>query len=199
MKMPSPETLRKDVTAMPCTDGGLRALQRMQGGDTQGIAELFTVLGPSLMGVAVRMLGNREEAEEALQDLLVRCWEKAGQFDADRGRPFTWAVTILRGLCLDRLRKAGRRVCLVAMPDGLDAVAPIIEEMGDRSDIADALQLLTPLELKTLEMVVFGDLSHREVASAMAEPLGTVKSRIRRAMLKVQTFLTMEPQQSPLP
>jgi RNA polymerase sigma-70 factor, ECF subfamily len=193
MKMPSAEMLRRNVAATPNVDGGLAAVEKMQANDTRGLEEFFHVLGPALLGVAFRMLGNREEAEEVLQDVLVRCWDKAGNFDPTRGRPFTWAVTMLRGLCIDRLRKAGRRVQLVALPEGMEAVATVNAEPGDRSDIEAALSLLSPTELNTLKMAVFGDLSHPEIASALAEPLGTIKSRIRRALIKVQTFLNAEP------
>jgi RNA polymerase sigma-70 factor (ECF subfamily) len=199
MKMPSAEMLSKNVAAMPNVDGpssavaSLAAIEKMQRQDTRGLEEFFHVLGPPLLGVALRMLGNKEEAEEALQDVLVKCWDKAANFDPTRGRPFTWAVTMLRGLCIDRLRKAGRRVRLVALPEGLEAVALVNAEPGDLPDMEAALALLSPTELQTLGFAVFGDLSHPEIAAAMAEPLGTIKSRIRRALQKIQTFLNADP------
>jgi RNA polymerase sigma-70 factor, ECF subfamily len=174
-------------------DRGQAALRQMQAGETAGLEVFFAVLGPPLMGVAWRMLGSREEAEEALQDLLVKCWNKSGTYDAARGRPYTWAVTILRGLCLDRLRKAGRRIRLEAMPEGLEPVAPRGAQAGDRPDLAAALHLLTAREWQAVEMAVFGDLTHPEIAGELGEPLGTVKSRIRRALQKLHHFLNEEP------
>lgn len=184
-------------TAIPLASG-CEAVYLMQARDPAGLKLFFQDLGPALMGVALRMLHNREEAEEALQDTLVRCWDKAETFDAARGRAFTWAVTILRGFCLDRLRKAGRRVQLVALPEGMDPAAPLVFHLGDESDIKAALFSLTEKERETLEMVIFGDLTHPEISTATAEPLGTIKSRIRRSLLKIQAFLNPDASPSTL-
>lgn len=83
--------------------------QRLARGDRQALDDIYRHYATPLFSFAMKILGRREEAEEVLQDAFVRMWHKAAQFDPAKGRPYTWAVMIVRGLALDKRRSLGRQ------------------------------------------------------------------------------------------
>lgn len=170
----------------------LEILRRMAGGETPALNDLWDAWSRPLFAVAVRALGSAEDAEEVLQDALVRFWNKAPDYDSSQSQPFTWAVMILRGLIHDRLRARRRRPVLVGgecHPEGTAETMP----PGQRGDLEQALSLLTPDERQALDIAVFHPATHEEIATRLGQPLGTVKSRIRRALDKLRSALTEDP------
>ncbi|MES2708237.1 MAG: sigma-70 family RNA polymerase sigma factor [Verrucomicrobiota bacterium] len=166
-------------------------LHRMSRGETAALNDLWDAWSRPLFAVAVRALGSAEDAEEVLQDALVRFWNKAPDYDFRQSQPFTWAVMILRGLIHDRLRARRRRPVLVAggnSPEGITESLP----PGQRGDLEQALSMLTPDERQALDIAVFHPATHEEIATRLGQPLGTVKSRIRRALDKLRSALTEE-------
>ncbi|MDB6134933.1 MAG: polymerase subunit sigma-70 [Verrucomicrobiales bacterium] len=164
-------------------------LHRMALGETEALHDLWEVWSRPLFAVAVRALGSMEDAEEVLQDALVRFWNKAAEYDSRQSQPFTWAVMILRGLIHDRLRARRRRPVLVSSHLHPDFAAEI-HLPGQRGDLEQALSLLTPDERQALDIAVFHPATHEEIATRLGQPLGTVKSRIRRALDKLRSALT---------
>ncbi len=165
-------------------EDGVLWLRGMAGGEKRALQLFFQAYGATLLGVALQMLGSKEDAEEVLQDTMTRLWQKAGEYDPAKGRPFTWAVMILRGLCLDRLRARRRRLDPVALPPHWDAPALGLWEAGTRLDMQAAYDGLSAEEQSLLQRAVFGSLTAAEVAAEDHEPLGTVKSRLRRTLQK---------------
>ena len=84
-------------------------LLRIADGDEPSLRELYELWATTLLGIAHRLIGDRFLAEEAVQDAFVRIWHRADRYDPAEGRPFVWAYSILRGICLDRLRRQGRQ------------------------------------------------------------------------------------------
>jgi RNA polymerase sigma-70 factor (ECF subfamily) len=127
----------------------------------------------------------------------VTLWEKAGTFDATRGSAFSWAVTLVRNRAIDRVRMRRRRAELLAdsapsdLGYGEDSASGV--ESASRGDQASAVRAAVatlPLEQqKALELAFFGGLTQEEIARKLAEPLGTVKARIRRGLLKLRDSL----------
>ncbi len=171
------------------------AIARMATGDATALRELYSVMATPIFSYALKSLGNREEAEEVLQDTFVRMWEKAATYDPSRSRPFTWAVLIARGLCWDRLRKSDRRppsTSTTTSANGMRqerAVEPNIEAREELRRICDALQQLPQADRQAVEMAVFLQYTGQEIAQHTAEPLGTVKSRIRRGLLRLRHII----------
>lgn len=170
----------------------LQALRQMAEGQPEGLDEFFRLCGDAMFSFACRALPSRADAEEVLQDALVRIWNKAANYDPVRSKPFTWAMMILRGLVYDRLRHQRRRVTLEALPDINDAywpasVGPLLG--GERLDWEAAWASLNEHERGTLELAIFTAATAEEIASMRQEPVGTVKTRIRRGMQKLRDIL----------
>ncbi|MDB6068845.1 MAG: polymerase subunit sigma-70 [Verrucomicrobiales bacterium] len=164
-------------------------LARMGRGDAAALPELWEAWSRPLFAVAMHALGNQEDAEEVLQDALVKFWRKAAEFDAALSQPFTWGMMLLRGLIQDRLRARRRRPVLVGGDSALDH-ASCSEPSGGTSDLLEALASLSPEERQALDVAVFQPGTHEEIARRMGQPLGTVKGRIRRALEKLHAALT---------
>jgi RNA polymerase sigma factor (sigma-70 family) len=186
--------------AVPSKNEGdvvLQALQLMKERRSVGLDQFYDALGAALYGAALRMLRSEVEAEEAVQDAFVKCWDRAVSYDESKGRPYTWAMMILRGECLDRLRRRQRRerlACFIPLQSG-DAdygetiAAECSGEPGDRLDIEDALASLSDSERHAIQQAVFCGVTHQELAVSLGEPLGSTKSRVRRALIKIHQFL----------
>jgi RNA polymerase sigma-70 factor (ECF subfamily) len=188
----TPSSLCEDPAGVA---GGLIA--RMAKGDDGALAELYEMWSPILLGVSCRMLGDRREAEEVVQDTFVRIWHRSGEYDSSLSPPFVWAYAVLRGYCIDRLRfrHRGKRDSSRVVPIHLH---PPIEKTEDPRVMASddwrrvkaALNQLPPDERSCLELAVFLEYTHSEIAKHLSTPLGTIKNRLRRALEKVRTQLT---------
>jgi RNA polymerase sigma-70 factor (ECF subfamily) len=158
-------------------------------GNEDAIRALYARFGRPVYALGLRLLGTRESAEELTQDVFVTAWRKAGRFDPARGRLSTWLMTIAHNLAVDRLRRETgvTRPTLVLVdevPDapGLDEEAVLIE----RDAAIRALSSLTDAERRLVARAYFRGHTAREIAEADGIPLGTVKTRLRAAMIKVR-------------
>lgn len=176
-------------------DGTLgEALGRIAGGDRTAFAELYSRVAPRLFGICLRMLPTRQDAEETLQDVFVTVWHRAAQFDPARGSAMVWLGTIARNRALDRLRRNRARP---AEPIELD------EDIVDDSPLADAviaadheaarvhhcLGTLEAGDQRLIRTAFFDGASYSDLATRTARPLGTIKSRIRRALIRLRECL----------
>lgn len=179
----------------PAEESQVQLLRRIASGDRSALAEFYDQVAGPLFSTATRILGDAHEAEEVVQDVFVQIWEKAATFDAALGSPFTWAMRITRNRSIDRLRARQRRTKLAAQfhenfeitAGGESAAAELGEEaVGQfRSTVGS----LPADQRRVIEMAFFSGLTHVEIAEALGEPLGTVKARIRRGMLKLRESL----------
>jgi RNA polymerase sigma-70 factor, ECF subfamily len=170
-------------------------LRRVAAGDRQALADFYDQVAGVLFSTAVRILGDQQEAEEVIQDVFVQIWEKAPMFDIVLGTPFHWAVSITRNRAIDRLRSRQRRARVIEglkeeMASGpyVSAAAPSLDT-EHVSLIRNAVGNLPPDQRQAIEMAFFSGLTHAEIADKLSEPLGTVKARIRRGMLKLRENL----------
>ena len=148
--------------------------------------------------MAYRVLNDQEAAEDVLQDVFVQIWDKAPTYDPARGKPLTWAVTMTRNKAIDRLRSAHRRYRL---HDEVERETEIFERTPDRSSVdavdsaeksrivRDAVMQLSKEQRHAIELAFFSGLTQAEIAEELQEPLGTVKARIRRGMMKLKEIL----------
>jgi RNA polymerase sigma-70 factor (ECF subfamily) len=173
-----------------------RLLHRVAGGDLQAVSELYDQIAAPLFSVAVRILGDAAEAEEVIQDVFVQIWEKAATFEENLGSAFHWALSIARHRCIDRLRSRQRRARLVEefQNDMLSQQSPVLEntaalDTDDTGAVRTALKNLPEDQRQAIELAFFGGRTHLEIAELLNEPLGTIKARIRRGMLKLRDSL----------
>jgi RNA polymerase sigma-70 factor (ECF subfamily) len=176
-------------------DGQLVTLLRgCAAADSSALERLYRLASPALFACLLRMLPRRSLAEEALQDVFVTIWQRAGQFSAERGRPMAWLTSIARYRAIDLLRhERGAPVLLAELPE---PAAADDSPQGEASAwlpgaglLERCLELLTREQRHCLELAFTAGNSHGEIARLIGTPLGTVKSWIRRALRTLRTCL----------
>ena len=172
-------------------------IDRMAKGDAAALAEIHGMWAPVLLGSALRILGDHHEAEEVVQDTFVRIWHRSADYDVLQSPPFAWAFAVLRGYCIDRLRYRHRskRDSARVVPLHLYALTeetedPTVMAKDDWRRVRAALDLLNENERKCLELAVFLEYTQSEISARLGTPVGTVKHRLRRALVKVRQHLS---------
>ena len=163
-------------------------------GDEAALAACYDRYRVILFSIILRILNDRQEAEDCLQEVFLQVWRRAGDFDEARGRGFTWLVTIARSRALDRLRASGSRLRLAS-----EAAQAPHEEVADaagesvRSEegaiVREALAELPEEQRRPLLLAYFEGLTQTEIAARLGAPLGTVKTRMRSGMIKLRELL----------
>ena len=173
-------------------------LQDIRAGSRQSFAVFYDRVAPLLFTVAYRILNQREAAEDVLQEAFVLIWERARQFDAAKGRPLNWAVTLTRNKALDRLRSAQRQQKIrEAVTREAEAIYPGDETTGldsvadheSHEQIQSALAKLPKQQRTVIEMVFLSSMTVKATADRLGEPLGTVKSHLRRGLIRLRRSL----------
>lgn len=162
-------------------------------GDESAVRTLYARYGRTVFAVGLRLLGSRESAEELTQDVFLTAWKKAARFDPARGRLSTWLMTIAHNQAIDRLRRdTGPRRPVLVLVDEVPESADDGSGTDAESAYAErdlALRALAPLsdaERRILFRAYFGGLTAREIAESDGIPLGTAKTRLRTALIKVR-------------
>jgi RNA polymerase sigma-70 factor (ECF subfamily) len=166
-------------------------LQACAGGDRAALRSLYAVAAPQLFGLALGIIRNRELAEDVVQDSFVQVWRHAHRFDPVRGTAMAWLARIVRNRCFDVLRQRGREAPLD------DAVMDSWEDPGsgpaelavvsrDAQRLRDCLDKLDDGPRKSLLLAYYAGLTYEQVAARLRTPLGTVKSWIRRSLIRLK-------------
>jgi RNA polymerase sigma-70 factor (ECF subfamily) len=179
----------------------------MAAGDEAALGALHDRWSPLLFSLALRILGDHNEAEEVVEDTLWQAWRQAGAYDASRGSVSTWLTMMLRSRALDRARTRGRSredrweelPEPAADADDADERSPLGAAEGEerRRIVARAVEALPPEQRKTVELAYFRGMSQAEIAEALGEPLGTVKTRARLALQKLRSALEILREDAP--
>jgi RNA polymerase sigma-70 factor (ECF subfamily) len=163
-------------------------------GDESALASLYDRYASILLGLLMRILHSRGEAEDVLQELFLQVWRRAVDFDESRGRAFTWLVTLARSRAIDRLRSLDARARAATA-----SVAEPSEEISDasadtfraeqREIVRRALAELSEDQRQTLVLAYEEGLTQTEIAARLKQPLGTVKTRTRAGLSKMRELL----------
>jgi RNA polymerase sigma-70 factor (ECF subfamily) len=173
-------------------------LQRIARGDEAALADLYDRFAPSLFAIARRILGDEQEARDALQDGFLYIWDKAADYDPSRSKAFSWSVMIFRNKAIDRLRASRRRMRLneMAAENLLDLESPRTERADlsvERAESAEAvrraMRSLPEEQRKCIEWAFLRGLTHLQLAELLGAPLGTVKTNIRRGLMRLRDIL----------
>jgi len=174
-------------------------LARVVKGDQQAFSQLYDHSSTLLFTLAVRILGNREEAAELLQDVYLEVWRKVSRYDVGRGTPVAWLVTLTKSRAIDRLRARASRSYQTANSVEVGTVAEVadsgpspFETQADqelRIAVGAAVAGLPQAQQQAIELAYYEGLSHAEIASRLNQPLGTVKTRIKLGMSKLRDSL----------
>jgi RNA polymerase sigma factor (sigma-70 family) len=162
--------------------------------DQKAFAELYKRTSSKLFGVCLRMLRDRGEAEEVLQETYTTVWRRAGSFDASRASAITWLVTLSRNKAIDRLRQ--HREELLDDPSRLDETvdeqptpAAGAETSQEYQRLQQCLDELEPQQQSSVREAFFTGATYNELATRCKVPLGTMKSWIRRSLMQLRTCL----------
>jgi RNA polymerase sigma factor (sigma-70 family) len=171
------------------------ALARIPGGDRAALQTVYRLTSAKLFGVVLRILGERSEAEDVLQEVYMTVWRKASTFDPARASPMTWLITIARNRATDRLRASqqSRRMepidAAADVGDDAPAADSILQSAQEHARLHTCLEGLADNERAALRGAFFDGNTYEELAVRMRVPLGTMKSWIRRAMIELKTCL----------
>ncbi len=173
-------------------------LQRVGAGDERAFSQLYDRFSGPLFGLMRQMLDDEKDAEDVLQEGFVYLWQKAASFDAAKSKAFTWAVMIFRNKAIDRLRTRGRRSRLAdeaakELPLMTYAAEPGADHAAADRDraalVRQALLSLPDEQRRLIERAFFKGETHLIIAETLGLPLGTVKTNIRRGLLRLRDVL----------
>ena len=174
-------------------------MARIALGDQAAFAELYAQTSSHLYGVAVRILRDGALAEEILQEAFVSVWHHAGSYDAAKSQPSTWLAAVIRNRCLDLMRR--RELDTVTMttddddgrefdlPSGDPTPVEMLMAGAEAQAVRDRVDALDAGPKQAIALAFYQGLSHAELASHLRQPLGTVKSWVRRALERLKGCL----------
>lgn len=182
-----------------------RLLGRAGLGDRAAFALLYERTSAHLFGVVLRINRDRAQAEDVLQEVYVNVWRAAQSFDAAQSQPLTWLTSIARNRAIDSLRRKQAEPQTQPAPlasdsdeerdvyDDLADNAPgplaLLSQASDARALSQCMKGLSPQQRQSVALAFYDGLSHAEVAEQMKEPLGTVKSWVRRALIALKSCL----------
>jgi RNA polymerase sigma-70 factor (ECF subfamily) len=171
-----------------------RLLQNTGRSDRKAFAELYQRTSPKLFGVCLRMLRDRGEAEEALQETYAAVWRRAATFDASRASAITWLVTLSRNKAIDRLRQHREQPLddpekLELAVDARPSPAAETESSQEYRRLQGCLDELEPQQQSSVREAFFSGATYNELAIRCKVPIGTMKSWIRRSLLQLRKCL----------
>ena len=194
----------------PATDWTQRSLElskllaRAGLGDRAAFATLYEQTSSHLLGVVLRIQRDRAQAEDILQEVYVNVWRAAQSFDAAQSQPLTWLSSVARNRAIDSLRRTQTQPQFKPTSSGNDeedndvydtvaddAPGPLdlLSRASDARALSSCMQALSAQQRQSVALAFFDGLSHAEVAEQMRQPLGTVKSWVRRALLALKSCL----------
>jgi len=182
-------------------------MARVAGRDKRALEVLYDRYASAAMGLALRMTAERNIAEEIVQEAFWRVWKRASTFDLGRGQFSTWLFGIVHNLAIDELRRRKVRPNTVStdteddsileLPDEATDVAETVLQTVTGEQVRLALNGLPAAQRSVIELAFFEGLTHQEIASRLNEPIGTVHTRARLALLKLrETMLSLKPDQA---
>ncbi len=212
MATAKPKTDPDDWSARSRDLGAL--LSRSALGDRAAFRELYRKTSAHLYAVLLRIQRDRDLAADLLQEVYISAWKAAAAFDAQQSQPLTWLTHIARNKAIDSLRRAQAQprlesVHAAAADDDAPAIdervadagpgpEQLLESAADARALGACMQGLSPPQRQSVALAFFDGLSHAEVAAHMREPLGTVKSWVRRALTALKTCLERAAQRDAL-
>ncbi|MCU0901001.1 MAG: sigma-70 family RNA polymerase sigma factor [Cypionkella sp.] len=168
-------------------------LERVSQQDKLAFRALYDAAGPKLMGVLLRILGTRSEAEDALQEVFTRVWLRAGRFDPTRGAGMTWLIALSRNHAIDRLRarkpeqsddEAASRI-----PDTAPRAETRLIAKGEARRVSECFDSLEPQRADAVRGAYLDGLSYDALAARHNIPLNTMRTWLRRSLLKLRECL----------
>ncbi len=173
-------------------------LSHVARGDEQAFGQVYNLISPSVYGLVRRILRDPAQSEEVAQEVLVEVWRSACRYDARRGSPQAWVMTLAHRRAVDRVRSEQANSDREARAAAADTKRPydeVAEEATNRLErerVRRCLETLTELQEQSVRLAFYGGYSYREVAKLLSAPLGTVKTRMRDGLIRLRDCLGVE-------
>jgi RNA polymerase sigma-70 factor (ECF subfamily) len=186
-----------DVPSAPAAEDA-RILRQMAGGDGSALATLYDRYARAVYSLSTRILADREEAQDVVQEVFSQAWTQAGRYDAGRAPVLTWLLVMTRTRAIDRVRarrgrpQPGADPARMEIPDparGQEAEVITTEQVRR---LRTALPRLADTQRTAIELAYFEGLSQSEIAARLKEPLGTIKTRIRSGLQRLRAAMESE-------
>lgn len=200
--MPGSARLPGSSASLPDTDSHVDAVRRehlnltllhVAQGDQQAFAELYRLTSSYVFSVVLRMMHDRGEAEDMLQDVYTNVWRRADAFDPARGNAMTWLITLARNRTIDCLRQHRDapldEEAMLDIPDENPTPAALAESSQDRQRLEQCMAKLDSQQRDAVREAFFSGATYSELAERLRVPLGTVKSWIRRSLMQLKACL----------
>jgi RNA polymerase sigma-70 factor (ECF subfamily) len=181
------------------TDPDVNLVQRIVRKDTEALSSLYDRYSRLVFSVALKILSSQEAAEEVTQDVFVQVWHKADTYNVYQGKLVTWITSIARNRAIDQYRRSNVRPegnsiswddCCDDHSDDADGVENNIIDGHQRHMLQEAIQGLPEDQRQALSLAFFRGMTHQEIALELDQTLGTVKTRIRLALLKLRSLIS---------
>ena len=164
--------------------------------DVRALEALYQRYSRPVFSLALKILGDREVVEEVVQEVFLRLWTRAQGYNAERGKLLSWLLTITHHRAIDELRRRrtqpetdGLQEQLAAAEEPDSDPSTSLDHVEEREAVQQALAQLPPAQRKPIEMAYYGGMTQVEIALALHEPLGTIKTRMRLGMQKLRGLL----------
>ena len=169
-------------------------LAKVAAQDRTAFRDLYSSTSSKLFGVLLRILNNRAEAEDALQEVFTRVWLRAGRFDPEKGRAMTWLISVSRNHAIDRLRTRVEATTATdheadALIDAKPSAEASLIAQGQARRIIDCMSALEPDRARAVQGAYLGGLSYTELATRFNVPLNTMRTWLRRSLLQLKDCL----------
>ncbi len=169
-------------------------MRRIAAGDGAALQRLYDATSAKLFGVCLRILSNKDESEDVLQEVYLTIWRRADRYQASRASVMAWIATIARNRAIDRLRARGplayaAPVEAIVVPDPTPLASALLEQAEDNAALHRCLEELDPRTAGVIRTAFFEGVTYEALAARLDTPLGTVKSWIRRGLLKLKGCL----------
>jgi len=181
--------------AVESVSNSISLIQRIGAQNRDAFSQFYDRYSPIVYSLALRMLRVQFDAEDLLQEVFLQVWRQATAYSAERGSPEAWLINIARSRAIDKLRAIRRRERSFVLTDdpaaaeSTDNVESSAGESETRLAMNSALANLPEAQRRVLELAYFDGLSQTEIAARLAEPLGTIKTRMRSAILRLRGML----------
>ena len=178
--------------------GASHLIEKVARQDREAFSQLYDRCSPLVFTLAMRMLRERSDAEDLLQEVFVQVWRQAANYNEERGSPEAWIINIARSRAIDKLRSTRRRdqsFVLTDDPSGAESSENVESSVADseaKMTMNSALANLPETQRRVLELAYFDDLTQTEIAERLSEPLGTVKTRMRAGIQRLRDMLTSQ-------
>lgn len=182
------------------TTAGEDLIRRMTAGDREAFSRFYDRYAPLVYPLILRVVRDRSDAADVLQEVFWEAWRGAAAYDPARGTPEAWMIARARSRAIDRLR-AGRRHSATFAPPVEDGLTPVPVEAGgdaaeraeDRGIVRTALESLPRPQREVIELAYYAGLTQTEIAEHIRQPLGTVKTRIRLGLERLRDVMSRTP------